>query len=70
MRQIAFLQRATTQRRDAVAVADAAPDDIEAAFAAADVEILAQNVEAAFDRLIGRGQAHRRRRPHHGRAPG
>jgi len=33
-------------------VADAAPDDIEAAFAAADVEILAQQVSAAFDRLI------------------
>lgn len=52
VRQIAFLQRATTQRPDAVAVADAAPDDIEAAFAAADAEILAQNVSAAFDRLI------------------
>ena len=32
--------------------ADAAPDDIEAALAAADVEILQQNVAAAFDRLI------------------
>lgn len=52
MRQIVFLQRATTQRPDAVSVADAAPDDVEAAFAAADVEILQQQVEAAFDRLI------------------
>jgi putative thioredoxin len=52
VRQIGFLQRATTQRPDAVAVADVAPDDIEAAFAAADVEILQQNVAAAFDRLI------------------
>jgi putative thioredoxin len=52
VRQIGFLQRATTQRPDAVAVADAAPDDIEAAFAAADVEILQQNVAAAFDRMI------------------
>ena len=52
VRQIGFLQRATTQRPDAVAVADAAPDDIDAAFAAADVEILQQNVAAAFDRLI------------------
>ncbi len=51
VRQIAFLQRATTQRRDAVAVADAAPGDIEAAFAAADVQILEQNIEAAFARL-------------------
>ena len=51
VRQIAFLQRATTHRRDAVAVADASPDDLDAAFAAADVEILEQNVEAAFARL-------------------
>jgi putative thioredoxin len=53
VRQIGFLQRATTQRPDAVAVADAAPDDIDAAFAAADVDILQQKVGAAFDRLIG-----------------
>jgi putative thioredoxin len=52
VRQIAFLQRATVQRPDAVAAADAAPDDIEAAFAAADVEILQQEVIAAFERLI------------------
>ncbi|MDT5120109.1 MAG: putative thioredoxin, partial [Mycobacterium sp.] len=35
IRQIDFLTRATAQRPDAVAVADAAPGDIEAAFAAA-----------------------------------
>jgi putative thioredoxin len=52
VRQIAFLQRASARRPDAVAVADAAPTDIEAAFAAADVEILQQQVSAAFDRLI------------------
>jgi len=52
VRQISFLQRASTQRPDAVAVAAASPDDIDAAFAAADVEILQQNVGAAFDRLI------------------
>lgn len=52
VRQIAFLQRASAQRPDAVAVADAAPDDIEAAFAAADVEVMQQQVSAAFDRLI------------------
>ncbi|ETW23265.1 hypothetical protein MGAST_15090, partial [Mycobacterium gastri 'Wayne'] len=40
IRQIDFLTRATAQRPDAVLVADAAPDDIEAAFAAADVQIL------------------------------
>lgn len=52
VRQIVFLQRATTQSPDAVAVADAAPGDVDAAFAAADVEILQQQVSAAFDRLI------------------
>ncbi|WP_193046907.1 tetratricopeptide repeat protein [Mycolicibacterium baixiangningiae] len=52
VRQIVFLQRATTQRPDAVDLADAAPDDVDAAFAAADVEILQQHVEPAFDRLI------------------
>lgn len=52
IRQIAFLKRATAQRPDAVAVADAAPDDIEAAFAAADVQILNREVSGAFDRLI------------------
>jgi putative thioredoxin len=52
VRQISFLTRATKQRPDAARVADAAPDDIEAAFAAADVEILNQLVDAAFNRLI------------------
>ncbi|MGH3560472.1 MAG: co-chaperone YbbN [Mycobacterium sp.] len=52
LHQIAFLERATAQRPDALAVADAAPDDIEAAFAAADVQVLNQDVAAAFDRLI------------------
>jgi putative thioredoxin len=53
VRQLAFLMRATAQRPDAVAVADAAPDDIEAAFAAADVQLLNQDVKGAFDRLVG-----------------
>ena len=53
VRQIAFLQRATTRAPGAVVAADANPNDIETAFAAADVEILQQNVGAAFDRLIG-----------------
>ena len=52
VRQIAFLSRASAHTPDAVAAADAAPDDIEAAFAAADVEVLQQSVAAAFDRLI------------------
>ncbi|RAV08353.1 co-chaperone YbbN [Mycolicibacterium sp. GF69] len=53
VRQIAFLQRATTREPETIAAADAAPDDIELALAAADVEVLQQNVAAAFDRLIG-----------------
>lgn len=52
LRQIGFLERATSVAPDAVAIADAAPDDIDAAFAAADVQILNQDVTAAFDRLI------------------
>ncbi len=52
IRQIEFLTRATAQRPDAVAIADAAPGDIAAGFAAADVQILNQEVSAAFERLI------------------
>ncbi len=52
IRQIDFLTRATEQRPDAVVIADGAPDDLEAALAAADVQILNQDVTAAFDRLI------------------
>lgn len=52
VRQLAFLMRATAHEPDAVAAADAAPDDIEAAFAAADVQILSQDVRGAFDRLV------------------
>lgn len=53
VRQIVFLKRATAHGPEAVAAADAAPDDIEAAFAAADVQILSQDVEGAFNRLVG-----------------
>lgn len=52
IRQIDFLTRATAQRPDAIAIADAAPGDIDAAFAAADVHVLNQDPGAAFDRLI------------------
>ena len=52
IRQIDFLTRATAQSPDAVAAADAAPGDIDAAFAAADVQILNQDVSGAFERLI------------------
>jgi len=53
VRQIAFLERAGGVAPDAIALADAAPDDIDAAFAAADAQLLGQNVMGAFDRLIG-----------------
>jgi putative thioredoxin len=53
VRQIVFLMRATAHGPEAVTAADAAPDDIDAAFAAADVQILSQDVAGAFDRLIG-----------------
>jgi putative thioredoxin len=52
IRQIEFLTRATAQHPDAVAIADAAPNDIAGALAAADVQILNQDVSAAFERLI------------------
>lgn len=51
LQQIGFLQRASAHGPGAVAAADAAPDDVEAAFAAADVEVLGQDPAAAFDRL-------------------
>ncbi|CAJ1581109.1 tetratricopeptide repeat protein [[Mycobacterium] wendilense] len=52
IRQITFLSRATAQNPDAVAAADADPDNVEAAFAAADVQLLSQDVAGAFERLI------------------
>jgi putative thioredoxin len=51
LRQIGFLQRATTHPPGAVAAADAAPDDIDAAFAAADIALMSQDVAGAFARL-------------------
>lgn len=51
LRQIGFLGRATTHPPGAVAAADAAPDDIDAALAAADVELVSQDVAGAFARL-------------------
>lgn len=52
VRQIEFLIRATSQPQDAVSVADATPGDIEAVLAAADVEVLSQQPDSAFDRLV------------------
>jgi putative thioredoxin len=51
LRQIGFLQRATAHAPDVVAAADAAPDDVDAAFAAADVQLMNQDVAGAFARL-------------------
>lgn len=52
LRQIEFLERASAHSTDILEVAEAAPDDIDAAFGAADVQILSQDVGGAFDRLI------------------
>jgi len=51
IRQIDFLVRATAQRPDAIEAADAAQGDIDAAFAAADTQLLNQDASAAFERL-------------------
>ncbi|MEU9806330.1 tetratricopeptide repeat protein [Mycobacterium sp. NPDC050853] len=52
VRQIEFLIRATGQEQDAVVVANSTPTDIDAGLAAADVEVLAQQPDSAFDRLV------------------
>jgi putative thioredoxin len=52
VRQIVFLMRATAHGPEVIAAADADPGDIEAALAAADVQILSQDVAGAFDRLV------------------
>ncbi len=52
VRQIVFLMRATAHGPEVVAAADASPDDIQAGFAAADVQVLSQDVAGAFDRLV------------------
>lgn len=52
LRQVRFFGRAQGLPADAIARADAAPDDIDDAFAAADMECFNQQPEAAFTRLI------------------
>lgn len=52
LRQIAFLERASIQPPEILEAAEADPDDIEAAFGAADMQILSQDIAGAFDRLI------------------
>ncbi|MEU7217273.1 tetratricopeptide repeat protein [Nocardia iowensis] len=53
LRQLRFLARAQGIPETAVATADADPANVDAALDAADVEMLNQQPEAAFDRLIG-----------------
>ncbi len=50
--QVRFMQRLDGVTPDAVAVADAAPEDVAAQLAAADAELAQQQVEAAFTRLV------------------
>lgn len=52
LRQVKFLARASDLPADVVNIADSDPSDIDAQLSAADAELLAQNPEAAFGRLI------------------
>jgi putative thioredoxin len=50
--QVRFLARAENVDPAAIARAEAAPDDIDAQIAAADAEVVTEQVEAAFARLV------------------
>jgi putative thioredoxin len=52
LREVELLQRIESGPADAVARADAAPDDIDAQLAAADLEIAHGQVDPAFGRLL------------------
>src|SRR5690606_27915860 len=52
LRQLKFLARAQQVPESAIETADADPGNVDAAIAAADLELLGQQPEAAFDRLI------------------
>lgn len=52
LRQVRFLSRAQTISDSAIATADADPANVDAALDAADVEMMRQQPEASFDRLI------------------
>ncbi|MEV4240164.1 MULTISPECIES: tetratricopeptide repeat protein [unclassified Nocardia] len=52
LRQLRFLSRAQAISDSAIATADADPANVDAALEAADVEMLRQQPEASFDRLI------------------
>ncbi|MCH7231932.1 tetratricopeptide repeat protein [Glycomyces sp. L485] len=50
--QVRMLRRAGALPQDAVGIADADPDDIDAALAAADLQMLSGQADEAYDRLI------------------
>jgi putative thioredoxin len=52
LRQVELLRRIAAAPADAVAVADAAPDNLAAQLTAADIEVASGSVEAGFRRLI------------------
>lgn len=52
LQQVRFLARAEAADPNAIAQADAAPDDVDAQFAAADAELVGRP-DVAFERLIG-----------------
>ncbi len=52
LQQVRFVARAEAADPDAIAKADAAPDDVDAQFAAADAELVGRP-DVAFERLIG-----------------
>jgi putative thioredoxin len=52
LRQVQLFRRADEAGPDALAAADAAPDDVEAQTRAADFLLGTGNIEAAFDRLL------------------
>jgi putative thioredoxin len=52
LRQVQLFRRAEEAGPDALATADAAPDDVEAQARAADFLLGTGNIEAAFDRLL------------------
>ena len=51
--QVRLMQRLESVDRDAAARADAAPDDVDAQLAAADLLLAGNDVQGAFDRLLG-----------------
>jgi putative thioredoxin len=53
LRQVALLRRLSSLPADAIESAEALPDDVDAQLAAADAELAANQIEAAFARLIG-----------------